>query len=53
MEESHKALGLTPSNFSALMENLQAAMTAEAVPIPSRIRSLARLAPMQVQIIDK
>lgn len=53
MEESHKGLGLTPSDFSALVENLQAAMTAEAVPIPTQNRLLARLAPMRGQIIDK
>ncbi|WP_255961780.1 hypothetical protein [Stutzerimonas stutzeri] len=32
---------------------LQASMTAEAVPIPTQNRLLARLAPMRGQIIDK
>lgn len=53
MEESHKGLALKPSDFNALVENLQAAMTAEAVPIPTQNRLLARLAPMRGQIIDR
>lgn len=53
MEESHKGLALTPADFSALVENLQAAMTAEAVPIPTQNRLLARLAPMRSQVIDR
>lgn len=53
MEESHKGLALTPSDFNALVENLQDAMTAEAVPIPAQNRLLARLAPMRGQVIDR
>lgn len=53
MEESHKGLALTPADFNALVENLQATMTAEAVPIPTQNRLLARLAPMRGQIIDR
>ena len=53
MEESHKGLALTPSDFNALVENLQASMTAEAVPIPTQNRLLARLAPMRSEIIDQ
>lgn len=53
MEESHKGLALTPSDFNALVENLQAAMTAEAVAIPTQNRFLARLAPMRGQVIDR
>jgi hemoglobin len=53
MEESHKGLALTPSDFNALVENLQNAMTAEAVPIPAQNRLLARLAPMRGQVIDR
>lgn len=53
MEESHKGLALTPADFNALVENLQAAMTAEAVPIPAQNRLLARLAPMRGQVIDR
>lgn len=53
MEESHKGLALTPSDFNALVENLQNSMTAEAVPIPAQNRLLARLAPMRAQVIDR
>ena len=53
MEESHKGLALTPSDFNALVENLQASMNAEAVPIPIQNRLLARLAPMRSEIIDQ
>jgi len=53
MEESHKGLALTPSDFNALVEDLQAAMTAEGVSIPAQNRFLARLAPMRSQVIDQ
>ncbi|MCH2342429.1 group 1 truncated hemoglobin [Pseudomonas sp. NPDC047963] len=53
MEESHKGLALTPSDFNALVENLQAAMTAEGVPIPTQNRLLARLATMRGQVIER
>lgn len=53
MEESHKGLALTPSDFNALVENLQAAMTAEGVPIPVQNRLLARLAPMRGQVVER
>ena len=53
MEESHKGLALTPSDFNALVENLQAAMTAEGVPIPAQNRLLARLATMRGQVIER
>jgi hemoglobin len=48
IEESHKGLALTPSDFNALMN-------AEAMPIPIPIqnRLLARLAPMRSEIIDQ
>jgi len=53
MEESHKGQALTPSDFNALVENLQAAMAAEGVSIPAQNRLLARLAPMRGQVIDR
>ncbi len=53
MEESHKGQALTPSDFNALVENLQSAMTAEGVSIPAQNRLLARLAPMRGQVIDR
>jgi hemoglobin len=53
MEESHKGQNLTPSDFNALVENLQAAMTAQGIAIPAQNRLLARLAPMRAQVIDR
>jgi len=53
MEESHKGQNLTPSDFNALVENLQDAMTAQGVAIPAQNRLLARLAPMRAQVIDR
>ena len=53
MEESHTGLDLTPSDFNALVENLQAAMTDQGVAITTQNRLLARLAPMREQIIDR
>lgn len=52
MEESHKGQNLTPSDFNALVENLQDAMSAQGVPMPAQNRLLARLAPMRAQVID-
>jgi hemoglobin len=52
MEESHKGQNLTPSDFNALVENLQDAMSAQSVDIPTQNRLLARLAPMRAQIIE-
>ena len=53
MEESHKGQNLTPSDFNALVENLQEAMSAQNVPMPAQNRLLARLAPMRGQVIDR
>ncbi len=53
MEESHKGMRLTPSDFNALVEHLQDAMEAEGVPTPAQNRLLARLAPMRRQVIDR
>lgn len=53
MEESHKGQHLTPSDFNALVENLQEAMDAEGIAIPAQNRLLARLAPMRAQVIDR
>jgi hemoglobin len=53
MEESHKGQSLTRSDFNALVENLQAAMTAQGVAMPAQNRLLARLAPMRAQIIER
>jgi hemoglobin len=53
MEESHKGQNLTPSDFNALVENLQDAMSAKGVAMPAQNRLLARLAPMRAQIIER
>ena len=53
MEESHKGQHLTPSDFNALVENLQDAMSAQGVNMPAQNRLLARLAPMRAQVIDR
>ncbi|MFZ3153481.1 group I truncated hemoglobin [Pseudomonas sp.] len=53
MEDSHKGQHLTPSDFNALVENLQDAMSAQGVPMPAQNRLLARLAPMRAQVIDR
>jgi len=53
MEESHTGMRLTPGDFNALVENLQAAMTEQGIAIPAQNRLLARLAPMRGQIIDR
>ena len=53
MEESHKGQDITPSDFNALVENLQSAMSAQGVAMPAQNRLLARLAPMRAQVIDR
>jgi hemoglobin len=53
IEEVHKGLQLTRSDFNALVEDLIAAMEAEGVPVPTQNRLLARLAPMRGQIIQR
>lgn len=53
MEEIHKGLKLTRSDFNALVEDLIAAMEAQSVPVPAQNRLLARLAPMRGQIIER
>lgn len=53
MEESHKGQNLTRSDFNALVENLQDAMTAEGVPQRAQNRLLARLATMRGQVIER
>ncbi len=53
MEEVHKGLKLTRSDFNALVEDLVAAMETQGVPVPVQNRLLARLAPMRGQIIER
>ena len=53
MEESHKGQQLTPSDFNALVENLQDAMAQQGIAVTAQNRLLARLAPMREQVIDR
>ena len=53
MTAAHKGLHLTNSDFNALVEDLQAAMDTCEIPFPTQNRFLARLAPMQHQVVTK
>lgn len=53
LAEVHKGLNITPSDFNALVEDLIAAMDAEAVPVPTQNRLLARLARQRGQVIAR
>jgi hemoglobin len=51
MEAAHKGLHLTNADFNALTEDLQDAMDTCKIPFRTQNRFLARLAPMQHQIV--
>jgi hemoglobin len=53
MEATHKGLHLKDADFNALVEDLQAAMTDCDVPFAVQNRFLARLAPMERQMVEK
>jgi len=53
MKDAHKALGLGNGDFNAIVEDLQAAMDKAGVSFPTQNRLLARLAPMQHDIVTK
>lgn len=53
MEEAHDDMGLQPADFGALVEHLQAAMTAEGVPFATQNRFLAKLAPMRRDTVTR
>lgn len=53
MKDAHKALGLKNSDFNALVEDLQAAMDKADVSFAIQNRFLARLAPMQHDVVTK
>jgi hemoglobin len=52
MKLVHEELGITRSDFNALVEILQQAMEARGVPFAAQNRMLARLAPMHRDIVD-
>ena len=53
MTEAHRGLHLTNADFNAVVEDLQAAMDKVAIPFAVQNRFLARLAPMQHQVVSK
>lgn len=53
MVEAHAAFGIDRAAFNALIEDLQAAMSARGVPFRAQNRLLAVLAPMHREIINR
>ncbi|HQS70781.1 MAG: group 1 truncated hemoglobin [Novosphingobium sp. 28-62-57] len=53
MKSSHKDLGVTRADLNALVENLQQAMREAKVPFPAQNRLLAKLAPMDRDIVER
>jgi hemoglobin len=53
MTAAHKGLHLTNAYFNAVVEDLQAAMDKCGVPFTTQNRFLARLAPMQHQVVSR
>jgi hemoglobin len=53
MAAAHKGLHLTNADFNAVVEDLQDAMTKVGVSFAVQNRFLARLAPMQRQVVSK
>jgi hemoglobin len=53
MTAAHKGLHLTNADFNAVVEDLQDAMDRTGVPFSTQNRFLARLAPMQHQVVSK
>ena len=52
MAESHRGMGVDAAAFNRLVELLVDSMEAQAVPVPAQNRLLARLAPMQGDIVE-
>ena len=53
MTMAHKGLHLTNSDFNAVVEDLQNAMDRAGLPFATQNRFLARLAPMQHQVVSR
>jgi len=53
MKDAHRALGLDNADFNAVVEDLQDALDKAGVPFATQNRFLARLAPMQHDIVTK
>lgn len=53
MKSSHADHGITNREFNALVENLQHAMNTEGVPFRAQNKLLAKLAPMQRDVVTR
>ncbi|WP_373492335.1 group 1 truncated hemoglobin [Parasphingorhabdus sp.] len=53
MRTSHKDLGTQMADLNALVENLQNAMDAENIPFALQNRFLAKLAPMEKDVVER
>jgi hemoglobin len=53
MKNIHRGLGFTMADFTAVVEDLQAAMDRNNVPFRAQNRLLAKLAPMHRDIVEK
>jgi len=53
MTAAHKGLHLTNAHFNAVVEDLQGAMDQIGLPSATQNRFLARLAPMQRQVVSR
>lgn len=53
MKSSHKGLGTTRADLNALVENLQRAMRENKVPFAAQNRLLAKLAPMDKDVVER
>lgn len=53
LEEVHKGMKLSRSDFNALVEDLIAAMNEQHIPVPTQNRFIARLAPQRGEVIEK
>jgi len=52
MIEAHEDMNISRSEFNALVEHLIAAMDRSQVPVPAQNRLIAKLAPMQRDIVQ-
>lgn len=53
MKKSHAELGIGKGDFNRMVELLQSAMDARAIPFADQNRLLARLAPMHRDIVER
>ncbi len=53
MKEAHRQMKVASADFNALAEELQNALTAANVPFAEQNRLIAKLAPMQRDVVEK